>query len=62
MAYDILGKKDVALKIMTPEVSNEHDYKIQTEIARDIQDVSHFILYENTFLLRGTHGNHRVKV
>ncbi|EWY99945.1 CMGC protein kinase [Fusarium oxysporum NRRL 32931] len=62
MAYDILGKKDVALKIMTPEDSNEHEYQIQTEIARDTQDTSHLILYQNTFLLRGSHGNHRVLV
>ncbi|KAH7210002.1 kinase domain-containing protein [Fusarium oxysporum] len=43
MAYDIQGKKDVALKIMTSEDSNEHEYKIQTEIARDTQDIP--ILY-----------------
>ncbi|PNP86551.1 hypothetical protein FNYG_00253 [Fusarium nygamai] len=62
MAYDILAKKDVALKIMTPEESNEHEYKMQTEIARSIQDNSHFILYENTFMLPGSHGGHRVLV
>ncbi|KAM0080438.1 hypothetical protein ACKRZS_007415 [Fusarium odoratissimum] len=62
MAYDILEKKDVALKIMTPEDSNEHEYQIQTEIARDTQNTSHLILYQNTFLLRGSHGNHRVLV
>ncbi|KAF5554103.1 CMGC kinase [Fusarium phyllophilum] len=62
MAYDVLANKDVALKIMTPEEPNEHEYKMQTEIARSIQDNSHLIFYENTFLLRGSHGNHRVLV
>ncbi|KAF5618706.1 CMGC kinase [Fusarium sp. NRRL 52700] len=62
MAYDTLGKKNVALKIMTPEGPNEHEYKIQTEIARDMQDTSHLLLYESTFLLSGPLGNHRVLV
>ncbi|SCO84273.1 uncharacterized protein FRV6_08400 [Fusarium oxysporum] len=62
MAYDILGKKDVMLKIMTPKESNEHEHKMQTETARDVQDASHLILYEKTFLLRGSHRNHRVLV
>ncbi|KAG5748888.1 hypothetical protein H9Q72_007232 [Fusarium xylarioides] len=62
MAYDVLANKDVALKIMTPEESNEHEYKMQTEIARSIQDKSHLILYENTFMLPGPHGDHRVLV
>ncbi|KAF5656301.1 CMGC kinase [Fusarium circinatum] len=62
MAYDTLGKKNVALKIMTPEGPNEHDYKMQTEIARNMQDTSHLLLYESTFLLSGPLGNHRVLV
>lgn len=62
MAYDMLAKKDVALKIMTPEESNEHEYKMQTEIARSIHHNSHLILYENTFLLRGLSVDHRVLV
>nr|RBQ87700.1 hypothetical protein FVER53263_20384 [Fusarium verticillioides] len=62
MAYNILAKKDVALKIMTPEETNNHEYKMQTEIARSIQDTSHLILYENTFILSGSHGEHRVLV
>ncbi|KAF4947504.1 hypothetical protein FGADI_10349 [Fusarium gaditjirri] len=62
MAYDILGKKDVALKIMTSEDPNDNEYNMQTEIARVIQDTSHLTLYRRTFLLRGSHGNHRVLV
>ncbi|KAF5718822.1 CMGC kinase [Fusarium mundagurra] len=62
MAYDILAKKDVALKIMTPGESNEHEYKMQTEIARSIQDNSHLILYGNTFMLPGSYSDHRVLV
>ncbi|KAH7222609.1 kinase-like domain-containing protein [Fusarium redolens] len=47
MAYDMLEKKDVALKIMTPEESNEHEYNIQKEIIRIIQDTSHLVLCPN---------------
>jgi hypothetical protein len=36
MTYDTLAKKDVALKIVTPGESNEHEYKMQREIARSI--------------------------
>ncbi|KAF5533969.1 CMGC kinase [Fusarium napiforme] len=62
MAYDILAKKDVALKIMTPKKTNKHEYKMQIEIARSIQDKSHLILYKNTFILSGSHSEHRVLV
>ncbi|VTT73303.1 unnamed protein product [Fusarium fujikuroi] len=62
MAYDMLAKKDVALKIMTPEESNEHECKMQTDIARSIHHDSHLILYENTFRLRGSRVDYRVLV
>ncbi|KAF5985800.1 CMGC kinase [Fusarium coicis] len=35
---------------------------MQTEISRSIQDNSHLILYENKFILSGSHGEHRVLV
>ncbi|KAK7425029.1 hypothetical protein QQZ08_008305 [Neonectria magnoliae] len=62
MAYDLLGKRDVALKIMKPGDSGEHEYHIQNEIIRTVQDTSHLLTYWETFLLRGSHGNHRVLV
>jgi serine/threonine protein kinase len=62
MAYDTLGKKDVALKIMTPGESNEFEYNMQKEIAGVVQDTSHLTLCQSTFLLPGSHGNHRVLV
>ncbi|KAJ4137904.1 hypothetical protein NW765_017573 [Fusarium oxysporum] len=62
MAYDILGKTDVALKIMTPGRPGDREYEMQREIIKVVHCTSYLTLYQNTFSLRGSHGTHRVLV
>lgn len=62
MAHDMLGKRDVALKIMTPGESGEREYEMQRRVIEVVQDTSHLTVYQNTFFLCGSHGNHRVLV
>lgn len=62
MACNILSKRDVALKIMKPGDSGEYEYSMQNEIIRNIHDTSHLLTYQETFLLQGSHGYHRVLV
>ncbi|KAH6958061.1 kinase domain-containing protein [Fusarium avenaceum] len=62
MAYDMLSKKDVALKIMVPGNFGEHEYYIQGEIANAVSDTSRLLLCQDTFVLSGPCGHHRVLV
>ncbi|RGP60001.1 cmgc protein kinase [Fusarium sporotrichioides] len=62
MAYDMLGKTDVALKIMTPGRPGEREFEMQREIINVVQPTSHLTLYQNTFSIRGSHSTHRVLV
>ncbi|GKU05567.1 cmgc protein kinase [Fusarium langsethiae] len=62
MAYNMLGKTDVTLKIMTPGRPGERKFEMQREIINVIQPTSHLTLYQNTFSIRGSHGTHRVLV
>ncbi|KAF5228414.1 hypothetical protein FANTH_14514 [Fusarium anthophilum] len=62
MAHDILGKTDVALKIMAPGRPGEREYEMQREIIKVVQPASYLTLYQNTFSLPGSHGTHRVLV
>jgi serine/threonine protein kinase len=62
MAYDMLSKRDVALKIMVPGDVGEHEYHIQGEIANAVSDTSRLLLCQDTFVLSGPRGHHRVLV
>lgn len=62
MAHDMLEKKDVALKIMTPEKPSEREYEMQREIIKAVQTTTYLSLHQDTFSLRGSHGIHRVLV
>jgi serine/threonine protein kinase len=62
MAHHLPGKKDVALKIMTPGEAGEREYKMQNEITSHVRDTSRLITYQDTFLLRGARDYHRVLV
>jgi serine/threonine protein kinase len=62
MAHDVHEGRDVALKIMVPGDSGHQEYRVHTEIARLVSDTSRLLLYQDTFILTGSHGNHRVLV
>lgn len=62
MAHDIRKKRDVALKIIVSGDAGEYELSMQNEIIRTVQDTSDLLTYEDTFLLRGYRGDHRVLV
>lgn len=62
MAHDTLDKRDVALKIIKPGNSGEYEYYLHNEIISNVRDRSFFLLYQGTFFLQGSHGQHRVLV
>ncbi|WEW59209.1 hypothetical protein PRK78_004678 [Emydomyces testavorans] len=57
MAYDLKNKTDVALKIMAEELA-DHEYHIQKEILKNVEDTSHLITYLDTFVLHGDGKDH----
>ncbi|KAF9784251.1 hypothetical protein IL306_007719 [Fusarium sp. DS 682] len=62
MAYDMHSKRDVALKIMVPGDSGEHERQIQDEIANSVSDTSRLLIYQDTFHVIGSHGHHHHRV
>ncbi|KAF7555990.1 hypothetical protein G7Z17_g1716 [Cylindrodendrum hubeiense] len=62
MAYDILGKRDIALKIAMPGDSGDREYRIQSEIIKTIQDTSNLLIFHDMFYVQGLYGDHRVFV
>lgn len=62
MAYDTLNKNDVALKIMASGKPGENESHIQHGMIQKLEDSSHLLLWQETFLLHGSHGDHRVNV
>ncbi|KAK7425618.1 hypothetical protein QQZ08_007941 [Neonectria magnoliae] len=62
MAHDLLSKQDIALKIMKPGGSGEHEYWAHNRIIAAARDTSHLLTYRDTFFLDGSHGRHRVLV
>ena len=62
MAYDTLNKKDVTLKIMASGKPGENESHIQHGMIQKLEDASHLLLWQETFLLHGSHGDHRVNV
>lgn len=62
MAYDLQDKKDVALKVMASGNSGEHEYQMQEEIRRSVEDTSRLVLPLETFLLPAPENSHRVLV
>lgn len=64
MANDLQNKTTVALKILASGDFAEHEYHMQTEIIRNVQDISHLVTYLQAFLLPGAEEkyNHRVLV
>ncbi|KAF4969723.1 hypothetical protein FZEAL_10178 [Fusarium zealandicum] len=62
MARDKRGRKDVAIKIMTPGWLGEREYHSQAEISRAVPHVCNHVTFIDTFLLPGSHQSHRVFV
>ncbi|RKK76562.1 hypothetical protein BFJ71_g16905 [Fusarium oxysporum] len=62
MADDMLDNREVALKIMVPGDSGEHEYHMHDHIANAVSDTSRLLIYHDTFLVPGSLGNHRVLV
>jgi serine/threonine protein kinase len=62
MAYDMHSKRNVALKIMVPGDSGEREYHMQGEIINAVSDTSRLLIYQDTFLVTGSRGSHRVLV
>ncbi|ROW02978.1 hypothetical protein VMCG_05719 [Cytospora schulzeri] len=64
LAQDLRLNEAVALKIMVPGDTGDKEYNMQKVVAQDVQDSSHVLLckLEDTFLLKGLKGNHRVLV
>ncbi|KAH7168153.1 kinase-like domain-containing protein, partial [Fusarium flagelliforme] len=59
MAYDMLSKRDVALKVMVYGDAGEHEYHVQREVANAVSDTSRLLLCQDAFILSGPHGHHR---
>ena len=53
MAHGFQDNQDVALRIMASGDSGEYEYHIQREICRNVQDISRFVIYLETFILQG---------
>ncbi|KAF4456354.1 CMGC protein kinase [Fusarium austroafricanum] len=62
MAYDMVEKRDVALKIMSPKPPDKDEYTRQKEIIKAVKDNSHLLLFQDTFRLPGCIDIHRVLV
>lgn len=64
MAFDMQDKTNVALKVMvSPGEWGDNETRIQDEIRKNVQDISHLILYTETFFLSRDNGDqHRVSV
>jgi serine/threonine protein kinase len=62
MAYDMQSKRNVALKIMVPGDSGDREYHVQGEIANTVSDTSRLLICQDTFLVTGSRGHHRVLV
>ncbi|WEW59075.1 hypothetical protein PRK78_004544 [Emydomyces testavorans] len=58
LAQDLKNQRNFAIKIMVSGSSGEHDYQMQTAIHQTVTDISHLVLYENVFLLRGPQSSH----
>lgn len=63
MAHDMHLQKNVALKILIPGEKAEYEYQMHNEILQTVDDTSHLVLYQDTFMLASCGGNqHRVLV
>jgi serine/threonine protein kinase len=45
MAHDLLGKKNVALKVMVSRDGAKREYAMQNEIMRTVKDTSGLVIY-----------------
>jgi serine/threonine protein kinase len=61
MAYDIQEKKNVALKIMVSGSTAENKYIMRQEIVQTVRNISNLLTYSDTFLVRGSDFDHRVR-
>ncbi|KAJ6036100.1 hypothetical protein N7540_000379, partial [Penicillium herquei] len=63
MAFDLQEKKNVALKVMALGQWADNEVRIQDEIIKSVQDMSHMVLYTEAFLVpRDDQSYHRVLV
>lgn len=62
MAHDIKRSRDVALKIKVSGDDADYELSMQNTIMRTVQDTSRLLTYEDTFVIRGYDGYHRVLV
>ncbi|KAG5743986.1 hypothetical protein H9Q72_013106 [Fusarium xylarioides] len=62
MAYDTIERTDVALKVLMLGNSEDHEYRIQSEIIGAVKDLTYLLVYRTSFTLPSPHGQHRVMV
>lgn len=62
MAHDIKRSRDVALKIKVSGDDADYELSMQNTVMRTVQDTSGLLTYEDTFVIRGYDGYHRVLV
>ncbi|KAI1982929.1 hypothetical protein LOZ51_001147 [Ophidiomyces ophidiicola] len=58
LAQDLKNQRNCAIKIMVSGPFGEHDCQMQTAIRDSVAGISHIVLYEVVFLLRGPQYNH----
>lgn len=62
LAHDLKNCKDVALKILHSGRDTDREYETHLEVSLNVRDPSRLVLCQDTFVLKGSHGNHRVLV
>lgn len=62
LAYDQQKRKHVALKILSSTKTAAKEFQIRKDVAKRVLDQSRLVLCQDTFLLKGSHGYHRVLV
>lgn len=60
LAHDIQESKAVALKVSVPGPRGEHEYKMQNEIMRAVQDMSNLVTYQAVFYLPSHRDKHHM--